>query len=175
MNRYLLRRLLVVLAFLVAVIGSSCARNKASAPSEVDQQVRAILDRTFVDVGNESWCGLESIGTKKRLIQIHRPNPSLSRLQVSEADEMNGVTQRYRLSISGAQYRYWDDGKWSDWKQGIDGMGLVVNAMVGGGFGLWSGTLEKRNGSWTFGHVVGFIAADHDRLESMAQRALPRS
>jgi hypothetical protein len=132
--------LLICFAFL------GCGRDPAQ-PSEAQLQANGVLNATFR--GNtEFWFGVEEFGGRHYLREFHNPKSTLLAKAVTDTDRMNGISQRFVLSVTFEQYRTWD-GAWSEWKAGTAGGSKdLINAMVGGLFGYWVISFEKKNDQW---------------------------
>jgi hypothetical protein len=161
--------LLALCAFCALVSSGGCTR-KPPTPTEAESRASELLNATFVARNQEYWYGLEKIGSTLRIVEFHRPAPALLPQTVSETSQMNGITERYDLTFTAAQYRYWN-GNWSEWHQGIEGGGALVNAFTGGLGGFWTAILEKKHGQWQIHTLRGMLIQDRPTLTRLIQTA----
>jgi len=110
----------------------------------------SILNQTFIASRDGDWFALEKVqGPRKfRMVQFHRPSISLLAQPVSDTDRMNGISERCVLTLMSEQYRYWSV-EWTEWKPGSSkGGGEFINSIVGGAFGYWTLSMERKKGQW---------------------------
>ena len=143
-----------LIAFTAVAALFGCAKEPAK-PSEAEVQVNVILNARFRGT-REFWFAQEMVGgAKRRLTEFHNPRTTLLAQPVTDTDRMNGISERYHLTLTAEQIRWWD-GKWSDWVTGTGGGGKeAINALVGGLFGYWVVILEKKNGEWSMRSLNG--------------------
>jgi len=160
-------------AIAVFFLAAGCSQ-EPKQPSELEQQVQAIINETFA--GNtENWFAVDSSWGKTRLVELHGPAMSWREENVSETERMNGVELKAVVWVNCRQFRSFD-GKWSEWQQGAgatQGMGAVLLEAMGPLTAHWSAHLQKKNGQWTVnsGGAGGQFRRDRGLLRQLMQQA----
>ena len=133
----------------IRYLGKVKHSNSQELPAAAKRGVEDVLKRTIGAKGDsffiehtDSWAGDKHLHEVKSLA-VAGTAPSLT-----EADKLNGITQRYDIMLSAASREYNTQTKaWGDWQAAFPGGGGVGGAMNEVGSFL-SFPLVEREGKW---------------------------
>ena len=159
------------LTALLCVVG--CSR-EPSPPSESETIVTELLARTFKG-SEEYWFAVnKSPGSQKgQLVELHNPHASLFPLNVTETDQMNGISQRFKVVVDCTQSRSFDK-NWTPWQDGTAGKNFLLNSFFpGAAAGYWIMQFEKKDGEWHARNIwpVNNLTQDDALLDTLMRKA----
>jgi hypothetical protein len=145
--KYPRRLLLVVVASAFLIIG--CNR-KPAEPSESESLASALLTHTFKGSNEFSYAVNATGAQKPRLVELHNLQSSMLSLPVTETDQMNGITQRFKVVVDCTQSRSFD-GQWTPWVDGSahSALPMLNSVFPSAAAGYWVIQFEKKNGQWS--------------------------
>jgi hypothetical protein len=167
------RKNLLAVAALAAITALGGCDDKSKVEKEADQKAQALWDKLLTHCGN-SYFYVESVFDSSgglAIVQAHRHEVAefqkvtfnLVSSKITEAESMNGLEFRGRLTMASAVYRQRDDKQWGKWLNGPasdtgnrntdDFMATVLRDSLGdmfdmGGSGAMALALIKAKGNW---------------------------
>lgn len=139
-----------LLLVIFLIVGAACSPTpEAKGPTEAEQFALNVINQRFAERDGR-WLALEKqlASNKPRLTELNKPTTQLQARSISETDRMNGITDRYVLSVFHEQIRHWN-GNWSEWSAGTGGTkNALTHIITSGLLAYQSYRLEKKNGQW---------------------------
>ncbi len=168
------RLMLMLGAFFFAFAGAGCSPEPApKTQGEAQTFALSIINERFVERDGR-WLALEidPRNNPTRLIELNKPSIRFEPAHVSDTDRMNGVSERYSLSVFCEQFRYWG-GSWTEWKTGTGGSTkAIVHAITAGTLGYQSYQLEKKKGEWVLrGFKPPALSTDRELIQQNVAKA----